>query len=76
MPKALVTGEQHPLVIVIAEHSVALLAVIRAIVADIDSASQPPPDGPQPPGGGASADAARTSPGSGRYQHIEVTVEE
>jgi hypothetical protein len=67
---ALVTGEQHPLVAVIAEHSGALLAVIRAMVADIDSASQPPP------GGGASADAARTPPGSGRYQHIEVTVEE
>ena len=31
---ALVAGEQHPLLTVIAEHSVALLAVIRAIVED------------------------------------------
>src|SRR6476660_7318521 len=31
---ALVAGEQHPLLTVISEHSVALLAVIRAIVED------------------------------------------
>ena len=36
---ALVAGEQHPLLTVIAEHSVALLAVIRAIVED--TADQP-----------------------------------
>lgn len=33
---ALVTGEQHPLLTVIADHSLALLEVIRAIVDDID----------------------------------------
>ena len=47
---AVVTGEEHPLLTVIAEHSVALLAVIRAIVEQVDG-STPPPDGP--PGGGA-----------------------
>ena len=63
---ALVSGEQHPLLTVIAEHSVALLTVVRAMVADIESTSgpdQPPPDEPPPPG-------------PSRYQHIPVTVEE
>ncbi len=78
---ALVAGEQHPLLTVIAEHSVALLAVIRAIVEDTaDSAAgsqrsgEPPPEGPPPtdgPGGGEPPPA-----GPGRYQHIPVTVEE
>lgn len=47
---ALVTGEQHPLLTVIADHSLALLEVIRAIVDDIDRSAKPPPEGP--PGGG------------------------
>jgi hypothetical protein len=63
---ALVNGEQHPLLNVIAEHSVALLTVVRAMVADIESAptpERPPPDEPPP-----------SAPS--RYQHIPVTVEE
>lgn len=72
---AVVSGEQHPLLTVIAEHSVALLEVIRAIVDDIDRSPKPPPDGPA--GDGLSAE---NSPGSGpvktRYQAIPVTLEE
>jgi hypothetical protein len=63
---ALVSGEQHPLLTVIADHSVALLAVVRAMVEDIETSTgtdKPPPDEPPPPG-------------PGRYQHIPVTVEE
>ena len=63
---ALVSGEQHPLLTVIAEHSVALLTVVRAMVEDIEATPgppEPPPD--QPPPNGPS-----------RYQHIPVTVEE
>ena len=64
---ALVSGEQHPLLTVIAEHSVALLTVVRAMVEDIESTPgpgrAPPPDGPPPSG-------------PSRYQHIPVTVEE
>ncbi len=63
---ALVSGEQHPLLTVIAEHSVALLTVVRAMVEDIETTpgpDEPPPDGPPPPG-------------PSRYQHIPVTVEE
>jgi hypothetical protein len=61
---ALVTGEQHPLLTVVADHSVALLTVIRAIVEGAapeqsrGGPDEPPPSGP------------------GRYQHIPVTVEE
>ena len=78
---ALASGEQHPLLSVIADHSVALLTVIRAIVEDTAQKAQqpaagdeppdvppppPPPEGGQPP----------PPPGPGRYQHIPVTVEE
>lgn len=75
---ALVAGEQHPLLSVIAEHSVALLTVIRAMVADIDAAGGPhgpPPDpGPPPPPPDPGGDSPPSGPG--RYQHIPVTVEE
>ncbi len=76
---ALASGEQHPLLTVVADHSVALLTVIRAIVEDTaQSAEGPPapdapPDGPppEPPDGDGPA-----PPGPGRYQHIPITVEE
>ncbi|MBV8181587.1 MAG: hypothetical protein JO045_22835 [Mycobacterium sp.] len=70
---AVVTGEEHPLLTVIAEHSVALLAVIRAIVEQVDG-SAPPPDGP--PSGGAETDGAADAGATSRYQPITVTVEE
>lgn len=58
---ALVNGEQHPLLTVVAEHSTALLAVIRLMVADPDAPAQAPP--------------AEETPRS-RYQHIPVDVED
>jgi hypothetical protein len=74
---ALVAGEQHPLLDVIAEHSVSLLAVIRALLEGTGGAdtSGPaaPPEGP-PPGGPRPDEPPPTGPG--RYQHIPVTVEE
>jgi hypothetical protein len=63
---ALVSGEQHPLLTVIAEHSVALLTVVRAMIDDIETTpgpDEPPPDAPPP-----------SAPN--RYQHIPVTIEE
>jgi hypothetical protein len=74
---AAVTGEQHPLLTVVAEHSVALLSVVRALIDQADGSTPPPPG---PPGGGADADTP-ADPGAGagtasRYQHIAVTVEE
>jgi hypothetical protein len=76
---ALVAGEQHPLLTVVAEHSVALLTVIKAIVEDTADSGGPgdgrPPEGPPPPPGGPGGDQPPPS-GPGRYEHIPVTVEE
>ena len=52
---ALISGEQHPLLNVVAEHSVALMSLLRAMAADPQAAAPPPPpaDGeqaPPPPG--------------------------
>jgi hypothetical protein len=68
---ALVNGEQHPLLTVIAEHSVALLTLIRTMTGD----GSPPrgPDSPSTP----DDDGPDASPETqGRYQHIAVTVED
>jgi hypothetical protein len=74
---ALVAGEQHPLLTVVAEHSVALLAVIRAVVADTADTGAgptgPPPESP-PPTDGPGGEPPPAGPG--HYQHIPVTVEE
>ena len=74
---AVVNGEQHPMLAVIAEHSVALLAVVRAMAESAGAAETPqPPDG-TPPGPGPSTPDDEPPPGGpGRYQHIPVTVEE
>jgi hypothetical protein len=72
---ALVTGDQHPLLTVIADHSVALLTVIRAIIDDMDRSAPPPTPG-RPPGGGATVAPAGEPPATSRYQPIPVTVEE
>jgi hypothetical protein len=73
---AVATGDQHPLITMIADHSIALLEVIRSLVDDIDRSAKPPPDGPpggEPPtDGGAAGDAGVTS----HYQPIPVTIEE
>ena len=80
---ALATGEQHPLLTAVADHSVALLEAIRAMVDDIDPSSkrtpQPPPD--TPPDGGATSGAppgsnGHNGAGKTRYEAIPVTLEE
>lgn len=70
---ALVSGEQHPLLTVVAEHSVALVAMLRTIIAE-DGAGEPGPDGAPPDGPGPGPDAP--SPPPSRYQHIPVSVED
>ena len=78
---ALASGEQHPLLTVVADHSVALLGVVRALLENAENTenaeqsaptAQPggPPPPPEPP------DGDQPPPGPGRYQHIPVTVEE
>ena len=72
---ALATGEQHPLLAVIAEHSVGLLTVVRADARRCgrhrrtgtptpDEVSRRPNRPRSPP------------PGNGRYQHIPIAIEE
>lgn len=70
---ALISAEQHPLLTVLAEHSAALLTVVRAMVADlgVPPAGDKPPDGDGSPGG-----QPPPSAGPGRYEDIPVTVEE
>ncbi|MGU3502833.1 hypothetical protein [Mycobacterium sp. C31M] len=61
---ALINGEQHPLLSVIAEHSVALLTVVRAMVGEpqVPPTAPPPPPDPDKP--------------NGRYEQIPVTLED
>ncbi|MFA5712258.1 hypothetical protein [Mycolicibacterium sp.] len=66
---ALATGEEHPLLGIISEHSVALLEVVRAILADTDAAETGPAEDPEPP-------TEPPPPPKGRYEPIPVTVEE
>jgi hypothetical protein len=72
---ALVAGEQHPLLTVVAEHSVALLAVVRAMVEETGNIPPEPPETPPPPSGPPGGDEPPPAE-PGRYQHIPVTVEE
>ncbi|ANI40625.1 hypothetical protein MVAC_13216 [Mycolicibacterium vaccae ATCC 25954] len=77
---ALISGEQHPLLNVVAEHSVALLTLLKAMLEDIESSGGgtpptpegPPPDEPGPP----DPDGPPPPEPPGRYQHIPVSVEE
>ena len=69
---ALVNGEQHPLLTVVAEHSVALVAMIRAIIAEDGAGAPPEPDGTPPDPTDAHSPERPTS----RYQHIPVSVED
>ena len=82
---AVANGEQHPLLTVIADHSMALLAVIRGMVTDPDvtepgvsdpGVSDPGAPGPGAPGPGAAGPGV-TGPGvsDGRYHGIPIVVE-
>lgn len=68
---ALISGEQHPLLTLAAEHSATLVTVLRAMAADPGTPATEPADGKAP------AAADDTPPGSqdGRYHHIPIVVE-
>ncbi|MEI6251221.1 MAG: hypothetical protein WCP30_00245 [Mycobacteriaceae bacterium] len=69
---AVVSGEQHPLLNLIAEHSVTLLTVIRTMAADPAG-----PVGTSPADEDATPAADDTPPPTqnGRYHHIPIVVE-
>lgn len=64
---ALMQGEQHPMLDVVAEHSVALMTFVRALIET--GAAAPPPDG-GPNGSGPKP------PPTTRYQHIPITLDD
>lgn len=76
---ALVSGEQHPMLTVISEHSVALMTILRTMVADTqagpaaEEAAQTP-DVQTPDGQAPDAEAPRRN-GNGRYQSIPIVIE-
>ncbi|MCV7423685.1 hypothetical protein H7K45_24315 [Mycobacterium yunnanensis] len=72
---ALVAGEQHPMLNVIAEHSVALLSVVRAMT-DAMGESNPGDPGPDGPAPRPDPDGGPAPSGPGHYQHIPVSVED
>jgi hypothetical protein len=72
---AIMTGRQHPLLTIVAEHSVALMTVLRAMVESVDATT--PPDSPTPPDPTEPGVPVAEPPSSpGRYQHIPVVVED
>jgi hypothetical protein len=71
---ALISGEQHPLLTVVAEHSVALLDVVRAMSDPAPASGPPDPPDPAHPEGPPPDDDPSPPSGPGHYQHIPVTV--
>ncbi len=70
---ALIAGEEHPLLNVVAEHSVGLLALVKAMLDNLDS-KPPQPHAPTPESPSESASTA--SPEPGHYQHITVVIKD
>jgi hypothetical protein len=67
---ALVQGEQHPMLDIVAEHSVALMTVVRALV-DADGAPSPTDGSPN-----GSPNGSGPPPPPTRYQHIPITLDD
>ena len=72
---ALVTGEEHPLLTVVAEHSVSLMTVIRTMAADPQAEPADPGDSDVPRAADAAPPSGSNGAGNGRYQHIPIVVE-
>jgi hypothetical protein len=76
---ALASGEQHPMLTAIAEHSVTLMAMVRAMVADPQpepSGNEEAPQSAPADAPGAPADAPDVPAGdAGRYQSIPIVIE-
>lgn len=73
---ALISGEEHPLVNTVAEHSVGLLTLAKAMLDNLDGK---PPAQPQPrdqPVKGPSETGPTTPPEPGHYQNITVVIKD
>ena len=67
---ALATGEEHPLLTLVAEHSVGLLTMLRALL------DEPGPAAAGPAPGGPGPEPPDVPPTNGRYQHIPINFED
>lgn len=84
---ALISGEQHPMLTVIAEHSVALMSVIQAMVAtgpnagpgdtetETDTRTETDTDTDRPRDADDNADEVPPPSSSVRFHHIPIVVE-
>jgi hypothetical protein len=76
---ALISGEQHPMLNVVAEHSVGLLTLAKAMLDNFDSTSPQPADAPpddlSEPKPRPEPEPPPASPEPGHYQHITVVTE-
>ncbi len=73
---ALVSGEQHPMLTLVAEHSVTVMALLRDMAAASGSAA--PAESPEEAPGQPTAEADQI-PGDqipGRYQSIPIVIEQ
>ena len=77
---ALISGEQHPMLTAIAEHSVALMSVIQAMVAATPAGTDTAPAaGDTVPSGDSVDQAAGEGPppaSSVRFHHIPIVLED
>lgn len=83
---ALVSGEQHPLLTVVADHSVALMDVLRSMVDDINRSAEVPDEapsadlgtepGPESVNGSHTPDGTTNGAAKTHYQPIPVTIQE
>lgn len=71
---ALVTGEEHPLLTVVAEHSVSLMTVIRSVLSESRETPGPNPPPDDPPVG--STDDSSGAGAKSGYQPIPVSIEQ
>lgn len=72
---AMATGEQHPLLTVVAEHGVVALEALRLLLNEIDTSPPSPPADGSVGAGGAVGVSADENSGRSRYQRIPVTLD-
>ena len=71
---ALVSGEQHPMLTVISEHSLALMTMLQTMVADQQAAPEAEPEAQTPEAQIPDPEAPRRN-GNGRYQSIPIVID-
>jgi hypothetical protein len=71
---ALIRGEQHDLVTLLAGQASAVITVLRQVLEEHQSPDVPDPGNPGPPGPGESEPAGGAAPGPSSFSPIAVTI--